>query len=102
MSKEQRRTGLGTNAFYQVPRNIEPEVEELELPAAPLTRNETPGEAEKPKKVRTTVTLYPETLATMEMLKVDARRQGEKATYSDILDEAILDLARKKGVALPG
>ena len=52
------------------------------------------------KKVRTTITLYPDTLATLEMLKIHARRQGNKATFSDILAEAILDLAEKKGLAL--
>ena len=55
---------------------------------------------QKKKKVRTTVTLYPETLATLEMLKVHARRQGKRATFSDILAEAIIDLAQKKGVTL--
>ena len=55
---------------------------------------------QKKKKVRTTVTLYPDTLAMLEMLKVHARRQGNKATFSDILAEAITDLAQKKGVRL--
>lgn len=59
-----------------------------------------PDKAPKKKKVRTTITLYPDTFATLEMLKVHARRQGNKATFSDILAEAILDLAEKKGLAL--
>ncbi len=56
--------------------------------------------ASKKKKVRTTITLYPDTLATLEMLKIHTRRQGNKATFSDILAEAILDLAQKKGLQL--
>ncbi|MDQ4078349.1 MAG: hypothetical protein M3220_19145 [Chloroflexota bacterium] len=90
MSK--KKTGLGAAAFFQKEPAGQPESEQEEGAAE--------VEAPKPKKVRTTVTLYPDTLATMEMLKVEARRQGEKATYSDILEEAILDLARKKGVEL--
>jgi len=57
-------------------------------------------EAEPPplKKVRTTVMLYPETLAELEMLKVQARRRGTRATYSDILEEAIQALVRRRRV----
>ena len=52
------------------------------------------------KKVRTTIMLYPDTLAGLDMLKVHARKQGGKATYSDILEEAIRDLMKKKGVTV--
>jgi hypothetical protein len=97
-----KRTGLGTDAFFQQP---EPADEER------LAEQQSPGQDPKPEdkqpkkskseKVRTTVTLYPETLAGMEMLKVQARLEGEKATFSDILNEAVQDLMDKKGVELP-
>jgi hypothetical protein len=48
------------------------------------------------KKIRTTVTLYEKTLASMELLKVEARKQGVKATLSDVLEEAIQTLMEKK------
>jgi hypothetical protein len=44
--------------------------------------------------------LYPETLAELEMLKVQARRQGTKATYSDILEAAIQALVSQRGVEI--
>ena len=59
-----------------------------------------PKGVQKKKKVRTTITLYPDTFAILEMLKIHARRQGNKATFSDILAEAIVDLAQKKGLRL--
>lgn len=102
MSK--RKTGLGTDAFFQQsePSEDEKAAEKKE----PEQEQEPQAEGKGPKrnkseKVRTTVTLYPETLAGMEMLKVQARMEGEKATYSDILNEAIRDLMEKKGVELP-
>lgn len=108
MAKDkERRTGLGTSAFFQQRRSVEsePELEELALEAPTVEKAESipdggVEEPEKPKKVRTTVMFPPETLAALEMLKVDARRQGQRATYSDILAEAIHDLARKKGIGL--
>lgn len=86
-----KRTGLGTAAFFQARANQQEPTEQGEPQAA---------EPPKPRKVRTTVTLYPDTLAMMEMLKVEARRQGQRATFSDILEEAILILAERKGVTL--
>jgi hypothetical protein len=96
-------------AFFQ----NEPEDEQLEdtqseerratsARSAPREAREEPDPAtpEKLKKVRTTVTLYPDTLALMELMKVQARRDGARATYSDILEEAIVDLAEKRGLEL--
>lgn len=100
MAKNRRSTGLGTDIFFRSPAN------ESDLPAnsdgdpsPPAAKSHVP-ESGTDKKIRTTVTLYPQTLAAMESLKVQARRQGQRATYSDILEEAILDLARKRGVEL--
>ena len=86
---KKRQTGLGTNAFFQ---NISPG--ETDTPPPPAS----PAPPKSPAKIRTTVTLYPETMAQLEALKINARRQGTKATFSDILSEAIQDLAAKKGI----
>ena len=88
MSK--KKTGLGTNAFFQ-------EAETNHATTAPESAT-PPQTASKPAKVRTTVTLYPETLAQLDMLKIHARQNGEKATYSDILREAIEGLVEKKSI----
>ena len=93
MSKQRKPTGLGTDAFFRTP-NV-PEVKPT-IPKHPGQTQE--GEAPQSRKVRTTVTLYPDTLAALEMLKVYARKQGERMTYSDILDEAISNLIEKKGI----
>ncbi len=93
MSKKSGGLGQGTGAFWQSgPRRADdpPEGEALAAPEE--------ATSDKSKKLRTTVTLYPDTLAKMENLKVQARRAGVRATYSDILEEAINDLAHKRGV----
>ena len=88
MSK--KKTGLGTNAFFQ-----EAETDHTTTASEPATPPQT---VSKSAKVRTTITLYPETLAQLDMLKIHARQNGEKATYSDILREAIEVLTEKKGI----
>ena len=88
MSK--KKTGLGTNAFFQ-----EAETDPTTNPPESIT---PPSPLSKPTKVRTTVTLYPETLAQLDRLKAHTRQTGEKATYSDILREAIEVLIEKKGI----
>lgn len=88
MSK--KKTGLGTSAFFQ---------EAESDPATTVPEPTTPPQSvPKPAKIRTTVTLYPETLAQLDMLKIHARQQGKKATYSDILREAIEEMIEKKGI----
>ncbi len=85
MSNQERKTGLGRSAFFQ---------------GKPALETEATAE-EKPKKVRTTVSLYTETMAGLEALKIEARKEtGRKVTYSDVLNEAIADLMKKKGIEL--
>ena len=91
---KKRQTGLGTNAFFQ---NISPGETDTPPPPASPAPPKSPAKR-KATKIRTTVTLYPETMAQLEALKINARRQGTKATFSDILSEAIQDLAAKKGI----
>ena len=99
MSNKQK-TGLGTAAFFQ--QSPEKEVakgkgerEEAKQDGATQMRKAQPKVKEK---VRTTVTLYRETLAGMEALKIQERKTGNKATFSDILNEAIQGLMDKKGI----
>ena len=49
----------------------------------------------KREKDRITLRLYTDTLALLDALKIDARKHGRPATYGDVVEEAILDLARK-------
>ncbi len=97
MANKEKKTGLGTGAFWQAgPRAPLPDEEG----APPVASETTPAVSEKMDKVRPTITLYPSTLATLELLKVHARRGGKKATYSDIFEEALSDLAAKWNVRL--
>jgi hypothetical protein len=54
----------------------------------------------KPKKYRTTVMLYPDTLSDIELLKSEARKQGVKATMSDILTDAVQLLAKERQIGM--
>ena len=98
---KKRQTGLGANAFFQ---NINADAtgktdktKPAPSAAPPAKAPASPAKSKAPK-IRTTVTLYPTTMAQLEELKINARRQGKKATFSDILSEAIGDLAAKKGI----
>ncbi len=104
MSDTQRRkqkTGLGTAALFQTPSanqqlSTQQETETAEPPSTsqPVEKQQEAVEA----KVKTTVNLSAETLALLDALKIQARKQKRKATYSDILDEAIRELAKQKGI----
>lgn len=83
MSKKQ--TGLGTNAFFSGSKK--------------QTAEEAAPETPKQEKIRTTVMLTPEAYAGLEQLKSHARRQGQKATYSDLLDEAIRKLMVERDIS---
>jgi hypothetical protein len=100
-----RRTGLGTDAFFKPAQHNEPEqapppaledpgFQAASSPAQPAQKQAAPPDA----KVKTTINLSAETLALLDALKINARKQKRKATYSDILDEAIRELARMRGV----
>lgn len=95
---KKRQTGLGANAFFQNIGADKTDKVEPAPPAAPPAKASGSPAKNKPPKIRTTVTLYPETMAQLDALKINARRQGQKATFSDILSEAIGDLAAKKGI----
>ena len=99
MSK--RNTGLGTNAFFQTLESTKEESDQTERPGTAEIENTKPEEEQKtqvPKHIRTTVRLYAETFAALEMIKVMARKEGNKITYGDILDEAIQEIIKKKGI----
>jgi hypothetical protein len=97
---EKKKTGLGTNAFFQRGQSGKDQ-EDAPVPAGQEgTETAKPAPPPKPKKVRTTVMMYEKTLASMELLKVEARKQGIKATLSDVLEEAIQSLMEKKKLEL--
>ncbi len=100
MSSKAKKTGLGggVDAIFSSGADTE-QVEETVIGAVEV--DETPTEPEKPSKppkYRTTVMLYPDTLSDIELLKSEARKQGIKATMSDILNDAILLLAKERQI----
>ncbi|MCB0078717.1 MAG: hypothetical protein KDD73_15000 [Anaerolineales bacterium] len=102
-SKKSGGLGQGTSAFFRSgPRDVEEEegdrmVEPVALPEpTPVPR----PKKKKVNKVRTSVTLYPDTLARMEAMKIESLRDGVRVTYSQLISEAINDLADKRGITL--
>lgn len=90
MSEKKKKTGLGRSAFF---------VTDEEQGEAAVTETPTqPQPSKKIKKVRTTVTLYPETLEAMELIRFEARKTGDKVTMSDVLREAVEELLKAKGL----
>ena len=90
MSEKKKKTGLGRSAFF-VTDEEQGESEVTETPTQPQP-------SKKVKKVRTTVTLYPETLEAMELIRFEARKTGDKVTMSDVLREAVEELLKAKGL----
>jgi hypothetical protein len=95
VSESKKKTGLGKSAFFAstTGEDNSPTLDDTS------TKQET-RQPEKPKKVRTTITLYPETLMAMELLKAHGRKTGDKITLSDVFAEAIGELMRKKGISI--
>ena len=91
-----KKTGLGTNAFFGSDETNQ--VLESSAIEQPTPVKQKPAKAVK--KVRTTVTLYPRTLAAMELLKAESRKEGERSTLSDILGDAIDLLLKKKKISV--
>ena len=96
MSK--RNTGLaGADALFQ------PQVEE-EKPATkskPSTKAKSTKKTTKPdkqEKIVTTVRVFPETMALLQEIKAKELRNGKRLNVGDILDEAVMDYAKKKKV----
>ena len=95
---KKRGGGLGKNAFFR--QQEEDSEESVATPAKQDAKAKPKApKPEKPKKVRTTVMLYPDTMAGLESLKAHGRQTtGKLTTYSDVLNEAIHDLMKKKGL----
>lgn len=111
MASKNSKTGLGKSVFFRNSQTVDQEAGDTEELVSGKVGNgsnqeqgsslgDTNGEAPKPQKVRTTVTLYPETLAAMELLKVESRRNGQRATYSDVLGEAVDLLMEQRGLSV--
>lgn len=96
MDNTKRKTGLGVDALFQPV----PQKPVADLPAAAQAKRSKPDPAPatvpepalaKPKsqKMRTTVHLNPDTLAGMDLYKMQQKRLRKKPSYSEIVDEAI-------------
>ena len=85
-----KNTGLGASVFFPV--------EGEAAQAAPAVRAVTTPSDSKPvrPKIRTTVILYNDTLESIELLKAQSRKQGVKASMSDILNDAVELLMRER------
>lgn len=82
--KKQTGIGEGVNAFFKRSGGTN----------APKQPTEPVRE-----KSRTTVMLYNDTLEMIELLKAQSRKQGVKATMSDILNDAVELLAKERSLS---
>ena len=102
-----RKTGLGTDAFFQTPP---PPAQEQGQPtqateepaqekkAVRKTQTGKTARKAKPKRVVTSVRVLPTTLAKLHALKRSSIEQDNRQNIGDILDEAVADLWAKKGL----
>jgi len=96
-SKAKDNTGLGgagTNAFY--PPATRKRGAKAEAP--PESQPEARPKAAKSDKMRTTIMLSPDTVAGIETLRAQARRDGSRLTTSQIIEDALLSLLRARKI----
>lgn len=101
-----RKSGLGSQAFFKDTPPPRRDVAPVPSPVEQATPEPQPtSEPEQlqvtNKTIPTTIKLYPETVELLDRLKSQARREKRRseATYGAILEEAIRDLAQKRGVS---
>jgi hypothetical protein len=85
-----KKGGLGASAWFDNTPIVSDATD-----GAPIV---TQKEARTPKKTRKTFVILPDTYYILGRLKAEAQRGGEGATLGDLLDEAVQDLAAKKGL----
>ncbi len=90
--QKDKKTGMGgRKAFFQ---KTKLETEQTDVA-------ETTANSARAKKIRTTVTMYSDTLSGLTLLKANlTRKRSRNVTLSDILEEAIQDLMQKEGIHL--
>lgn len=88
--KSKTNTGLGAGVgnFFKSAESA---------PAQAQAKPPAPVEPVRPK-LRTTVTLYNDTLEVIELLKAQSRKNGVKSTISDILNDAVELLAKERNL----
>ncbi|RIK50651.1 MAG: hypothetical protein DCC57_11630 [Chloroflexi bacterium] len=85
-SRKNENTGLGKNAFFKTGKGNASDPQEAT------------GTEEKVAKMRTSVMLSPEVVAGIEILRTQARKQGQRLTTSEIIDDALRLLMRERKV----
>lgn len=88
-SRKNENTGLGKgkNVFFETGKGNASEPQGAA------------GSEAKVAKMRTSVMLSPEVVAGIEILRTQARKQGQRLTTSEIIDDALRLLMRERKVA---
>jgi len=85
----------------RTPRAAQPEASAPSPALAPgSSAAKRPVYRTKPGKIRSSFTVFPETLAAMEEIKALSRRSGNKESFSDILEAAVQALIKERGLKL--
>ncbi|HMN26877.1 MAG TPA: hypothetical protein PKE45_01890 [Caldilineaceae bacterium] len=105
-SQQKKKTGLGAEAWFPPPILAEEAKAEAEAVAPQAIqehlKDEKPEDAQKSDgKIRRTMALTPQTYLTLERMKLHLlETEGKKATLGELVEEAVVDLARKMGVGI--
>jgi hypothetical protein len=95
-----KKTGLGAEAWF-APSAL-PEATNVTEPQASLAAPQSTRTEEEPQgdgKIRRTLALTPHAYLLLERMKLHLlETAGKKATLGELVEEAVLDLARKLGV----
>src|SRR2546421_11493725 len=95
-----KKTGLGAEAWF-APSALPDATSETEPPASLAAPQATRPEAapQGDGKIRRTLALTPQAYLLLERMKLHlVETAGQKATLGELVEEAVLDLARKLGV----
>jgi len=99
VAKPKRSGGLGRDGFFKP--TGEAGAGEAAAPTGEAAAVEAGKPLSKADKVRLTVTLYPQTMSALDVLRVELRKGGSRVTYGEVLDEALWALIEKKAAELP-
>jgi hypothetical protein len=101
MSSAKKKGGLGAESYFETVPKLQREGKTRGEAPSRSQNNEDGDTESRPlqrQKIRRTYALYEETQIALEEMKLAARKEGEKVTLGDLLEEAVQLLIEKRGL----
>src|SRR4051812_5298018 len=101
INNKKKPTGLGVSSYFE----DTPSLEDIQNPSGIGDKKrvqvaETSKAKEQHQKIRKTYVISPKTQLALEIIRLEIIKRGQNANLGDLVDEAVLLLAKEKGVQL--